>query len=84
MECTWKQGNILAEVLYVLCQNKDHFIQQYKVKYLRAKGSRKIHNISICEKVKQNKSDNNRAGDTGRGGGGRGDCPLLPSPYFFE
>ena len=48
-----------------LCLNKGHRIQHCKVKYACAKCSSKRHNVSICEKVKQDKGikneDNNEA-----------------------
>ena len=51
-----------------LCLNKGHRIQHCKVKYACAKCSSKRHNVSICEKVKQDKEikneDNNEAPST--------------------
>ena len=48
----------------MLCLNKNNFIKQYEVKYLCAKCSREIHNISICEKDKQVKRDNKETPQT--------------------
>ena len=51
-----------------LCLNKGHRIRHCKVKYACAKCSSKRHNVSICEKVKQDKEikneDNNEAPPT--------------------
>ena len=42
-----------------LCVNKGHRIQHFRVKYACAKCSSKTQNVSICEKVKQDKEIKN-------------------------
>ena len=53
---------------FIVCLNKSHRIQHCKVKYACAKCLCKRHNVSICEKVKQDKEikneDNNEAPPT--------------------